>query len=233
MSDVFLFAGEAASSDIRLRDPTGISASVTLSGVEAASAIGTVTVTAAASKTITGVSVTSAVGSVTVTAAASKTVAGVSSASAKGSVTVTANASKTVSGVASASAKGSVTVTAAASEVTTGVQALVAVGDVTIYQQQDASIELVGVEATASVGSAQPNIFVVLPQGASVKPGKHIFVVAPKPAVVMAFGVSARADVGYATIAATRPTAIIVGEAASPWTQALAEDAELMEMELV
>ena len=124
---------------------------VSVSGVSATGAIGTVSVSGAAIVAVTGVSATGAVGTVTVTGTAVVSLTGVSATGAVGTVALVTNANISVTGVSATGAVGTVSVSGAAIVSVTGVSATGAVGTITVSVAGIAPVT--GVSATGAVGT--------------------------------------------------------------------------------
>jgi hypothetical protein len=159
---------------------------VSVTGVSATPAVGTVTITGTSTTDTTGVSSSAAVGTVVASVSANidAPVTGVTATAAVGTVTVTGTSTVNTAGVSAAAGVDTVTVTGTSTANTTGVGATAEVGTVTITGASTA--DLIGSSATAEVGA------VVVSVGANID--------APVT------GVSATAAVGTVAVAGTSTT---------------------------
>lgn len=151
MVDIFHGAGQAGRNDIKLADPSGIFASVTVTGVPAVMAVGTVIATGNATIVATGVSGAIAVGTVTISGAAAIAASGVSAVIAVGTVTVTGGASIVATGISAAIAVGTVVASGAANVVASGLSSAIAINTVTVSGA--AVVTATGLSTTEAVGS--------------------------------------------------------------------------------
>ena len=125
--------------------------SYTLTGVEATSSTGSVTVSANADVTVTGVSMTSSLGEETVTGGATVSPTGASATSSVGSVTVTGTAVISPTGVQATGNIGEVIIESV--YFPTGVQATGQTGVLNI--RGDSNFTVTGVSATSTTGTLQ------------------------------------------------------------------------------
>jgi len=138
-------------------DPSGgTNIDVDVTGVEATTAVGTVTVTTGSVVALTGVEATGAVGTVTVTATTDVDVdvTGVEATGAVGTTTVTTGSVVALTGVEATGAVGTATVTTGSVVALTGVEATGAVGTATADTSSNIDVDVTGVEATGTVGTA-------------------------------------------------------------------------------
>ena len=110
---------------------------VTLTGVSAASAIGSATAAIEGDVSVTGLSAASSIGTPSVFSAASLQISGVSAASAIGSASAISNSTASVTGLSATSATGSVQINFAFS--VTGVSATASVNTINIWTEIDSS----------------------------------------------------------------------------------------------
>ena len=125
--------------------------SLVLAGVLAISAIGSIGFTEAGSIALTGVQATSAVGSVSSGSDVEAPVTGVAVTSAVGTISFTEEGSVNLTGVTGASTVGSVTASADATQVLTGIEVTSAVGNIAFTES--GVVELSGVVTTSIVGT--------------------------------------------------------------------------------
>lgn len=136
---------------------TGADGNATVTGVQASSAVGTVTASAGAgaTATLTGVQSTGQVGTLTATASAVATLTGVQSTSSVGTISASGAAQASIASVQATSQAGTIAASGAAagSATITGVQASSQAGNVTALGA--ASINIVGSQAASQVGTIQ------------------------------------------------------------------------------
>lgn len=134
---------------------------VSVDGVEATTAVGTVSVVADANVFPTGVEATGATGTVTVSGAATVQPSGLEGTTAVGTVSVVADANIFPAGVEATGEEGDVTVTADANVQPSGLSVTGSVGTVSVVA--DANIYPTGVNATGAVGTvgivAEANVY--------------------------------------------------------------------------
>jgi hypothetical protein len=179
---------------------TSAAAVVSVTGSEATSAVGTVTLSTAQNLSVTGSEGTGAVGSVTVRVIFNVAVTGVEGTGEVGSVTIDAGAVVPETGLEASSGVGSVTVDAAAVVAVSGSEATGEVGDETVTTQQ--ILVQTGEEATAAVGSVVPvsnNNIDVTGEEATSAVGDETVVAAANVAVS---GSEATGEVGDETVTA-------------------------------
>ncbi len=109
---------------------------------------------------LSGVSATAAVGTLGFTADASPTLSGVSATAAVGTFSAGANSNVTLVGIAATAAAGSLVANSNASIILSGVSATGLAG--TFLPTISITITLVGVSATADVGTITPNVSIVI-----------------------------------------------------------------------
>ena len=131
---------------------TGINFTVT--GVQTATAVGNVAATTGINFTVTGVQTATAVGNVAATTGINFTVTGVQAATAVGNVAATTGINFTVTGVQAATAVGNVVATTEINSTVTGVQAAVSVGNVTAASPS-VTVAVTGVAGIVSEGNIQ------------------------------------------------------------------------------
>ena len=179
---------------------TSAAAVVSVTGSEATSAVGTVTLSTAQNLSVTGSEGTGAVGSVTVRVIFNVAVTGVEGTGGVGSVTIDAGAVVPETGLEASSGVGSVTVDAAAVVAVSGSEATGEVGDETVTTQQ--ILVQTGEETTGGVGSVVPvsnNNIDVTGEGATSAVGDETVVAAANVAVT---GLEATGEVGNETVTA-------------------------------
>jgi hypothetical protein len=130
-----------------------ITTSAPVTGVEATSAVGTITVSGRANVGLTGAESTTAAGTPTVSGAANVTITGVQATGAAGTPTVSLGASAALTGVEAISSAGTPTVTGAANVSLLGAEAAGSAGTVTTQIGGAIDVTLVGVESVGFAGA--------------------------------------------------------------------------------
>jgi len=191
--------------------------STTLSGVSAASSVGTVAAAGNADGRVTGVQASSAVASITATGGAGATLSGVSAAPTVASVSATGGASTTLTGDQASAGVSTVATTGDANTALTGVSAAPGVGTITASVGGSAMVPLSGVAASSAVASVTASGAASVTLGAVASNGKSNDMVVTGGATVAPAYVSAAAAVGTITASGTTgsATANLQGVAAS------------------
>jgi len=171
---------------------------VAVTGVEATSQLGSVTVFTGISVPVTGVEATSQLGSVTVQATAYVYLTGLESTSELGSVAVQAKGNAAVTGVEGTATLGTVSITGAAVVTLTGLEGTSQLGSVTA--QANADVDVTGLESTAALGTVSVTGTAVVTLTGLVGTTALGSATVEADAIVQVTGVSATAENGSVTV---------------------------------